>query len=182
MLQWSWSNRTLALDPERPVLNLTVVGAAEAFQALASLSVDAIADAARLAFPVLHRREPRREFPGADLRHLLSGGAPDGCVRGDEADPLSVPVLGGKALEEGIGVAGETHVQCSEARVGPDPVEDHDASSSADCDEARERVDQLIPFLQPRGAQQVVSVEQVEGGIRHFCVCELRRRAALRRR
>lgn len=181
MLQWSWSNRTLALDPAQPVRK-SAIRAPETLQALSSLWIQLIADPARLVFPVLHGVEARGELPRADLRHLLPRGASHGRVGGDQADPLPIPMLGGKALEQRIGIACEPHLEGTEARVRPDPVEDHDAARTADGDEARERIDQLFTFIQARGAQNVVAVEEVQGGIRHCGASELRRRAAQRRR
>lgn len=143
MLQWSWSDRTIALDPAQPVPALGV-RSPQALEPLPGLGVDAIADPARLALPVLDSFESRRELTRADLRHLLPRRSPDGGVRRDQADALTVPVLGGEAFEQRVRVRREAHFEGAVPLIRPDPVEDDYASRSPNGDVAGEVVDELL--------------------------------------
>jgi hypothetical protein len=60
----------------------------------------------------------------------------------------------------------KTHLERAELLVGSHTVEDDDTAGATNRDEAGERVDQLLPFLEACCPQDVVAVEQVEGGIR----------------
>ena len=76
-------------------------------------------------------------------------------------------MLGGQALEDGVCVWREANLQRAVLLVRSHAVENDDASRSTDGDEARERVDQLVPLLEPGRVEDVVAVEQVERRLRH---------------
>jgi hypothetical protein len=48
------------------------------------------------------------------VAHLLARGPPDGAVGRDDANLFPVPVLGGQALENIVGVRGVTDLQGAE--------------------------------------------------------------------
>ena len=87
--------------------------------------------------------------------------------------PLSIPMLCGEALEDGVCVRRETNLERAVLLVAPPSKTT--TSRSTDGDEARERVDQLVPFLEPGRAEDVVTVEQVERRLRHRAAFSPRR-------
>jgi len=144
----------------------SAVGAPQALESLSRLGIDAVADAARAILAMLHRLEHGGELARADLRDRLAGGAPDGCVRRDQANAFTLPGLRSQPLEQSIRVRREAHLELTVPRVGSHAVEDDDSAGPADGDEARQSVDQLLPLLETGRAEDVVAVEQVEGRIR----------------
>jgi hypothetical protein len=71
-------------------------------------------------------------------------------------------MLGGEAFDEGVRIVRETNGQVAIGRVLPDAVEDDDAACTAQRDEARQPVDQLLAFRKQPGVEDVVAVEEVE--------------------
>jgi hypothetical protein len=118
-------------------------------QACTCFFVDPVGNPARLLFAMLDARQRRGELPGIELRHLLAGGAADGCVGRNETHALLLPMLGGEPFQERIGVRSEANLERAVLLVAADAVEDHDAANAPDRDEAREQVDELAPILQP---------------------------------
>src|SRR3954447_26925193 len=103
-------------------------------------------------------QEPlRRTSPRA-----LSRRAPDRLVGGDHPHLLPLAVLGREALDDAVRVRREPHGEVAMHHVVANSVEDHDAASAAQGDEARELVDQLVAVTKPAGVQNVVAVEEVE--------------------
>src|SRR5438105_5085326 len=100
------------------------------------------------------------------LLHLLPGGAADGRVGGDEQDGLVSPVLCCKPLEQRVGVRGVTDLERTMVPVVARPVEDDDASSPPERDEAGPPVDELARVFELSREEQVVAVEQVQRRLR----------------
>ena len=88
-------------------------------------------------------------------------------VRGDEADPLPVPVPGGEPLEQRVGIRRVAHRERPDLMLLADAVEDDHAPRAVHRDEAGELVDELAHVGAPAGVQDVVAVEQVEGRLGH---------------
>jgi hypothetical protein len=87
-----------------------------------------------------------------------------------------------ETLEHGVRVCREPDLERTVALLLPHAVEDHDAARATERDEAGERIDQLPPVLEARRAQEVVAVEQVQGGVSHRDAAAPRTRAAPTRR
>src|SRR5439155_13726219 len=93
----------------------------------------------------------------------LPGSSEPGRVRGDDADPLAIPVLDGRPLDQPVGVGLEANLERAVRGLVAGAVEDDDAARAAERDEAREPVDELAPLAEAPRVQQVVAVEEVEG-------------------
>jgi hypothetical protein len=97
-----------------------------------------------------------------DSSSLLPRRAANCLVRGDDPDLFLLPVLGGKALDEGVGLLCEADDQIAVGDVLSYAVEDDHAAGAAHGHEAREPVDQLFPLAEGAGVEDVVAVEEVE--------------------
>lgn len=106
--------------------------------------------------------EVLQEVLRRDPAGLLSGSSADLTIGGDHPDLLLPTVLGGEALDEGVRVLGEADGQVPVRRVLVDAVEDDNATCAAQCDEAREPVDQLIALPKRARVEDVVAVEEIE--------------------
>src|SRR6266516_3881512 len=117
---------------------------------------------------MLDRLHVAEEGLGGQRLHLATGGRANGRVRGDDADSLARSVLCCKPLDQRIRVLRKTHLERTAHLVLADPVEDEHAAGAAQGDEARKRVPQLARVGKPARMEQVVSVEEVQGGISHL--------------
>src|SRR5215211_765058 len=152
------------------------------FQACTCLFVKPIGNPAGLVFAVLNRGQGGGELGGADLGDLLAGRPTNGCIRRNETDALTAPMLGGEALEKRVGVRRETDLERPVLLVDPDAVEDNDPTCTLQGYEARKQVDELSPILVPGRVEDVVAVEEVQGRVRHRAASWPRRGAAPPRR
>ena len=101
------------------------------------------------------------------LPHFLTGGAADGGVRGNQADRLAVPVLGGKALEQRVGVWCIADGKRPDLELLPHAVEDDEPASAVHRNKAGELVGERSLIRVPAGVEQVVAVEEVERRVGH---------------
>src|SRR4051812_16960353 len=99
------------------------------------------------------RRDPPR---------LLARGPTDGSVRRDDPHLLLPAVLRREALDEGVRVRVEPDLEGAIRGLVADSVEDDDAPSPAERDEARQAIDELVPITVRARVQDVVAVEEVE--------------------
>jgi len=74
-------------------------------------------------------------------------------------------VLGGEAFEHIVRVRGVPDGELSDRPFCSDAVEHHHPTRAAQRDEARERVDQLVPIGVRPGVEEVRAVEEVKRGI-----------------
>src|SRR6185295_16223297 len=93
---------------------------------------------------VLDGLESREEPTRGKLANLLPGCPAHRVVGRDDAHELGLPVLCRETLEEIVGVCGEPHGERPDRTLLPHAVEDHDAASASTCDEARQRVHELV--------------------------------------
>ena len=77
-------------------------------------------------------------------------------------DRLAPAVLGGKPLEQGVGVLGEADLERADPLVRAGPVEDEEPARPGHADEAREPVDQMSVGSEGARVEQVPAVEQIE--------------------
>ena len=76
-------------------------------------------------------------------------------------------MLGGQALEHGVGVRREANLERPVLLVRTDAVEDDNAAGAMHRHEAGQQVDELAAIFDSSRVQDVVAVEQVEGRVRH---------------
>src|SRR5918994_1267805 len=135
-----------ALCEHRPLLAAT-----QPLELRARSLVEAIAEPVRPLFRVGSSLRVGEEALRGDRTHLLPRDATDHAVRGDDADGLRPAVLGGEALEQGVGVLGEADLERADPLVRARTVEDEDPARPARADEARQVVDQLCRLLVATG-------------------------------
>ena len=112
--------------------------------------------------PVSALIEIPQEVLRRDPAGFLSRGSADLTIGGDHPHLLLPAVLGGEALDERVRLLGEADGQVAVGRVLADAVEDDHAACTADCDEARQAVDQLIALPERACVEDVVPVEEIE--------------------
>ena len=96
------------------------------------------------------------------MTDFLSRRAPDRLIRGDDADPLAAPVLGGEPFEHVVRMRGVTNLERADPSRLPCAVEDDHAVRALQRDEAGEHVDQLALATEAPRVEDVVAVEEVE--------------------
>ena len=96
--------------------------------------------------------------------HLLPRRSTDSRVGGHETHSLTVPVLGGQALEHGVGVRREANLERPVLLVRTDAVEDDNAAGAMHRHEAGQQVDELAAIFDSSRVQDVVAKVEQEVG------------------
>jgi hypothetical protein len=145
--------------------------APEAFEPLARLGIEALADPASraplLVIAMLGPDEVTEKALRGQLPDLLARDAPDGVVGGDDAYALGEAVLGREPLEKVVGVAREANRERPDVPLLPDPVEDDHSADALSRHVAREQVDEFAAIAERACVEEVVAVEEVEGRVGH---------------